>query len=59
MLEARAEVQGDVDDEHHKDSDIFIVRPRGKQKDYDDEKLREIRHELEETQNERQVLEQL
>ncbi len=48
VLEARAEVKGDIDDKHHKDSDIFVVRPRGKQKDFDEEKLKEIKHELEE-----------
>jgi len=47
IVEARALVaSGDAEDEEHTDCDIFIVRPRGKQKDFDDEKLQEIKHDL-------------
>ena len=40
VLAATAETDGDVD------SDIFRVQSRGKQKDFDDEKLEEIRHHI-------------
>ena len=33
-------------DADHTDADAFVVRPRGKQKDFDDEKLHEIKHHL-------------
>ncbi len=47
IIEAHIEViQGDLDTEEHVDSDVFIVRSRGKQKDFDSEKLHEIKHHL-------------
>ena len=49
VVEALADVEsGDVASEQHTDSDVFIVRSRGAQKDFDEEKLREISHHLEE-----------
>jgi len=46
IVEARAAVTGGNPDAEHEDMDAFVVRPRGKQKDFDDEKLKEIKHHL-------------
>ena len=40
IVEARAAVAGGNPDREHEDVDAFVVRPRGKQKDFDDEKLK-------------------
>eukprot|EP00966_Prymnesium_polylepis_P125185 2895095-Prymnesium_polylepis.1 len=40
VLECRVETDGDVD------SNYFVVQSRGKQKDFDDEKLEDIRHHI-------------
>jgi Kef-type K+ transport system membrane component KefB/glycine cleavage system regulatory protein len=40
VLEARVETDGDVD------INYFVVQSRGKQKDFDDEKLQDIRHHI-------------
>ena len=40
VLECRVETDGDVD------CNYFVVQSRGKQKDFDDEKLEEIRHHI-------------
>jgi len=42
VLECRVETDGDVD------SNYFVVQSRGKQKDFDDEKLEDIRHHIQE-----------
>lgn len=42
VLECRSETDGTVD------CDYFVVQSRGKQKDFDDEKLEEIRHHIKE-----------
>jgi len=47
IIEAHIEVlKGDKASDEHTDSDVFIVRSRGKQKDFDSEKLHDIRHHL-------------
>jgi hypothetical protein len=46
IVEARAAIAGGSAKSDHIDSDIFIVRPRGKQKDFDNEKLRDIKNAL-------------
>lgn len=46
IVEARVDVKGGNVDAEHTDSDVFIVRPRGRQKDFDDEKLHDIKHHL-------------
>ena len=43
IVEARAAVAGGNPDREHEDVDAFVVRPRGKQKDFDDEKLKVCR----------------
>ena len=48
VLECRAEEVHDDDTGELVDMDTFIVRSRGKQKDFDDEKLDDIRHHLQE-----------
>ena len=42
VLECRVETDGEVD------TNYFVVQSRGKQKDFDDEKLQEIRHHIQE-----------
>ncbi len=42
VLECRVETDGEVD------TNYFVVQSRGKQKDFDDEKLEEIRHHIQE-----------
>eukprot|EP00316_Scyphosphaera_apsteinii_P000295 CAMPEP_0119320298 /NCGR_PEP_ID=MMETSP1333-20130426/52113_1 /TAXON_ID=418940 /ORGANISM="Scyphosphaera apsteinii, Strain RCC1455" /LENGTH=1000 /DNA_ID=CAMNT_0007326993 /DNA_START=77 /DNA_END=3079 /DNA_ORIENTATION=+ len=42
VLECRTETDGDVD------TNYFVVQSRGKQKDFDDEKLEDIRHHIKE-----------
>uniref|UniRef100_A0A7S3AJY0 ACT domain-containing protein n=1 Tax=Haptolina ericina TaxID=156174 RepID=A0A7S3AJY0_9EUKA len=42
VLECRVETDGDMD------SSYFVVQSRGKQKDFDDEKLEDIRHHIQE-----------
>ena len=42
VLECRVETDGDVD------CNYFVVQSRGKQKDFDDEKLQEVRHHIQE-----------
>jgi len=47
VIEAQADISsGDMKSEDHMDRDVFIVRSRGAQKDFDDEKLHEIEHHL-------------
>ena len=45
ILEAKAESDGEFD------VDVFVVQSRGNQKDFDDDKLEEMRHELQELLN--------
>lgn len=42
VLECRCETDGDID------CNYFVVQSRGKQKDFDDEKLQDIRHHIQE-----------
>ena len=42
VLECRVETDGEVD------TNYFVVQSRGKQKDFDDEKLQEVRHHIQE-----------
>uniref|UniRef100_A0A7S2CBR8 ACT domain-containing protein n=1 Tax=Haptolina brevifila TaxID=156173 RepID=A0A7S2CBR8_9EUKA len=46
IVEAMAHVEGGERSAKHQDSDVFIVRPRGKTKDFDDEKLLELKKAL-------------
>ena len=45
ILEAKAESDGEFD------VDVFVVQSRGNQKDFDDDKLEEMKHELQELLN--------
>ena len=42
VLECRVETDGEVD------TNYFVVQSRGEQKDFDDEKLQEVRHHIQE-----------
>jgi len=47
IIEAHVEViRGDQTSDEHVDSDVFIVRSRGKQKDFDSDKLHEMKDHL-------------
>jgi len=46
IVECHAAVIGGERNAKHEDADVFIVRPRGKQKDFDNEKLAELKHSL-------------
>jgi len=46
IVECHAAVIGGERNALHEDADVFIVRPRGKQKDFDNEKLAELKQSL-------------